>query len=377
MGPCPAVSLFTRKAKFLLLLALCLCVLAWIATLTNGPVKTTEQEPTLPQVQNEGKKDGELKLVEGPEKSSAIRNQLEKPAEEKEEQEEQGTEDKATKASCPDESPLLRGEMKLSFEPTLTLGQVEGENQAVVEGQYEPADCMARQSVAILIPHRNREKHLLYLLYHLHPFLQRQQIHYGIYVIHQAGDSTFNRAKLLNVGYLEALKDYSWDCFIFHDVDLVPENDRNLYTCEGQPKHLVVGRNSTGYRLRYKGYFGGVTAMTKEQFSKVNGFPNTYWGWGGEDDDLRIRVQLQGMKIVRPLPKVARYTMVFHKRDSGNEVNQDRMRLLGRTPQMWRKDGLNSCSYKTLSVERPPLYINVTVDIGMPPSAARVKRMAV
>lgn len=42
-------------------------------------------------------------------------------------------------------------------------------------------------------------------------------------------------------------------------------------------------------RLRYKGYFGGVTAMTKDQFHQVNGFSNTYWGWGGEDDDLRIR----------------------------------------------------------------------------------------
>lgn len=42
------------------------------------------------------------------------------------------------------------------------------------------------------------------------------------------------------------------------------------------------------------------------------------------------------------------------------------MRLLGRTPKVWRKDGLNTCSYSTLSVERSPLYINVTVDIGEP-----------
>ena len=64
----------------------------------------------------------------------------------------------------------------------------------------------------------------------------------------QAGDVTFNRAKLLNVGYLEALKDHDWDCFVFHDVDLVPENDFNLYKCDQQPKHLVVGRNATGYK---------------------------------------------------------------------------------------------------------------------------------
>lgn len=67
------------------------------------------------------------------------------------------------------------------------MEQVESENREVVEGQYNPSDCTARQSVAILIPHRNREKHLLYLLYHLHPFLQRQQLHYAIYVIHQVG----------------------------------------------------------------------------------------------------------------------------------------------------------------------------------------------
>ncbi|KAF7640963.1 hypothetical protein LDENG_00002840, partial [Lucifuga dentata] len=172
----------------------------------------------------------------------------------------------------------------------------------------------------------------------------------------------FNRAKLLNVGYLEALKDFEWKCFIFHDVDLVPENDHNLYVCAKHPKHLVVGRNATGYKLRYKGYFGGVTAMTKEQFHQVNGFSNTYWGWGGEDDDLRIRVELQKMKIIRPPPEVARYTMVFHQRDSGNEINKDRMKLLKQTSQVWRKDGLNSCFYKTLSIERLHLYVNVTVD---------------
>lgn len=30
------------------------------------------------------------------------------------------------------------------------------------------------------------------------------------------------------------------------------------------------------------------------------------------------------MEIVRPPPDVARYTMVFHKRDAGNEINKDR-----------------------------------------------------
>ncbi|XP_041067238.1 beta-1,4-galactosyltransferase 4 [Carcharodon carcharias] len=267
---------------------------------------------------------------------------------------------------CPFLSPYLRGATGLKFNAQLTLEQVQTNNPNVREGRYRPQDCHAVQRVAILIPYRNRERHLLYLLEHLHPFLQRQLLDYGIYIINQAGKGVFNRAKLLNVGFLEALKEHQWDCFIFHDVDLVPENDFNLYLCDHEPKHLVVGRNATGYRLRYKGYFGGATAMTKEQFTRVNGFSNNYWGWGGEDDDLRIRVQLQKMKIVRPPLEVARYTMTFHTRDHGNEVNPERMALLKKVPRVWSKDGLNSCAYKVLTIEHKPLYINITADIGDP-----------
>nr|XP_044600119.1 beta-1,4-galactosyltransferase 4-like [Equus asinus] len=264
--------------------------------------------------------------------------------------------------NCPSMSPYLRGQNKLFFKPDLTLEEVQAENPNVRRGRYHPEECRALQRVAILIPHRNREKHLMYLLEHLHPFLHRQQLEYGIYVIHQAGSKKFNRAKLLNVGYLEALKDENWDCFIFHDVDLVPENDLNLYKCEDQPKHLVVGRNSTGYRLRYSGYFGGVTALSREQFFKVKGFSNNYWGWGGEDDDLRLRVELHRMKIIRPMPEVGKYTMIFHTRDQGNEVNTERMKLLHQVLRVWRTDGLTSCVYKLLCVDYNPLYINITVD---------------
>ncbi|XP_064322159.1 beta-1,4-galactosyltransferase 4 isoform X2 [Phalacrocorax carbo] len=233
---------------------------------------------------------------------------------------------KSFQGHCPALSPYLRGASKLTFKASLTLEEVQKENPQVAKGRYHPTECSALQHVAILIPHRNREKHLLYLLEHLHPFLQRQQLDYGIYVIHQAGSTKFNRAKLLNVGYLEALKEGNWDCFIFHDVDLVPENDFNIYMCDRQPKHLVVGRNSTGYR-----------------------------------------VEMQKMRVVRPPADVGRYTMIFHKRDHGNEENGERMKLLRQVSRTWKTDGLNSCSYKLLSLEHNPLYVNITVDFSMEP----------
>lgn len=42
-------------------------------------------------------------------------------------------------------------------------------------------------------------------------------------------------------------------------------------------------------RLPYTQYFGGVSAVTPEQYMRMNGFPNHYWGWGGEDDDIAAR----------------------------------------------------------------------------------------
>lgn len=66
---------------------------------------------------------------------------------------------------------------------------------------------------------------------------------------HQHGEETFNRAKLLNVGFLEALKeDATYDCFIFSDVDLVPMDDRNLYRCGDQPRHFAIAMDKFGFR---------------------------------------------------------------------------------------------------------------------------------
>lgn len=45
----------------------------------------------------------------------------------------------------------------------------------------------------------------------------------------------------------------------------------------------------TCFRLPYTTIFGGVSAMTKEQMLTVNGYPNKFFGWGGEDDEMYNR----------------------------------------------------------------------------------------
>ena len=39
-----------------------------------------------------------------------------------------------------------------------------------------------------------------------------------------------------------------YDCFVFHDVDLIPEDDRNDYGCPSSPRHMCPAVDKFGYR---------------------------------------------------------------------------------------------------------------------------------
>ncbi|KAI1239812.1 hypothetical protein IHE44_0011246 [Lamprotornis superbus] len=291
------------------------------------------------------------------------------------------------------------GALRVEFSQPVNLEEVARMNPMVkAGGRFAPKDCIALQKVAIIIPFRNREEHLKYWLYYLHPILQRQQLDYGIYVINQAafgvtefccehamgagaraqsttgmpalcsstgiwqqdGEEEFNRAKLLNIGFAEALKEYDYNCFVFSDVDLIPMDDRNTYKCYSQPRHLSVSMDKFGFRLPYNQYFGGVSALSKEQFTKINGFPNNYWGWGGEDDDIYNRLVFKGMGISRPDAVIGKCRMIRHSRDRKNEPNPERFDRIAHTRETMNSDGLNTLSYKVLRTDKYPLYTKIT-----------------
>ena len=58
----------------------------------------------------------------------------------------------------------------------------------------------------------------------------------------------FNRGMLFNVGFVESQKEHKFDCFILHDVDLIPEDIRNIYSCHETPRHMSVAINEFHYK---------------------------------------------------------------------------------------------------------------------------------
>ena len=58
----------------------------------------------------------------------------------------------------------------------------------------------------------------------------------------------FNKGVLMNVGVAKALEDHDFDCFIFHDVDFVPEDDRHMYRCREAPIHFGAYQSRHQYQ---------------------------------------------------------------------------------------------------------------------------------
>ena len=113
---------------------------------------------------------------------------------------------------------------------------------------------------------------------------------------------------------------------------------RSLYDRSGDFRNLVKWQ----YKLPYNSIFGGVVAINTNQFRKLNGFSNSFWGWGGEDDDMAPRLKMNDLEVTRLSPEIARYTMFKHERDEGNEDNPDRKRLLQISATFQRTDGLEN-----------------------------------
>eukprot|EP00514_Thraustochytrium_sp_LLF1b_P000332 CAMPEP_0184513824 /NCGR_PEP_ID=MMETSP0198_2-20121128/3629_1 /TAXON_ID=1112570 /ORGANISM="Thraustochytrium sp., Strain LLF1b" /LENGTH=373 /DNA_ID=CAMNT_0026903959 /DNA_START=266 /DNA_END=1384 /DNA_ORIENTATION=- len=167
------------------------------------------------------------------------------------------------------------------------------------------------RTVVIIVPFRDqhesqqRAKHLAKFVPHMEAFLgNNEEIwDFHILIVEQSDDGRkFNRGKLLNIGFkyaTEELKAYEFDSFIFHDVDLLPQTPLKPWYAAfpDRPIHIACcwGRYNNN-----KNYFGGIVAFSASDFVSIDGFPNTYWGWGGEDDELAQRVNAAKLAIKAP-----------------------------------------------------------------------------
>jgi NADH:ubiquinone oxidoreductase subunit len=155
---------------------------------------------------------------------------------------------------CGSKSDIKNIEKLKNITKSMTLLDVEKEISKLFQQKMTKTSIRFRKKVAIIVPYRNRENNLKTFLLYIYSFLFEQnsddEIDYGIYIIEPIDGILFNRGLVINAGVIEALKDdNNWNCFIFHDVDLLPENIKNIYDCDYKtPKLMASTSSSFNYR---------------------------------------------------------------------------------------------------------------------------------
>lgn len=171
---------------------------------------------------------------------------------------------------------------------------------------------------------------------------------FEIVIAEQADTShKFNRGKMLNVGYKIAREQFQCEYHVLHDVDLLPAKDLLRFYSDPPSKGPVHIANAWG-QYNYKGYFGGIVSISNSDFEKLNGYPNDYWGWGGEDDELRRRCDEVRMPIVRPSEGTILPLPHTDTKEVKKWKNLRKWELRDAHKQTWQTNGLCSLKYKRI-----------------------------
>ena len=176
-----------------------------------------------------------------------------------------------------------------------------------------------------------------------------------VVIVEQTNDGRrFNRGQLLNAGFLFMCRVSGRPRAVcLHDVDLMVRSDHDLYHANvaSRPLHIAAQ-----YK-RYQGasYLGGILLMDTGHFEACNGFPNMIYGWGGEDDALRNRIRIVGLRSHRadaevldmeqfpaPLGLQDKLSLL---RSVDAKCPDKRERVAFDRAGGWQRDGLNSCQF--------------------------------
>jgi len=104
--------------------------------------------------------------------------------------------------------------------------------------------------------------------------------------------------------------------------------------------------------------------MRAEHFVKMNGYANTYWGWGGEDEDAFQRASLVGLTPFSAPAEIARYinTSLF------SEITVEQNLLLQKIYLKYIEKGLckhcrNKDVYAPMKQNASSFFILLRIDI--------------
>jgi len=192
----------------------------------------------------------------------------------------------------------------------------------------------------------------------------------------------FNLGLLKNIGFELASKKKSKkkDYFILTDVDLLPSMNlvEEYLKYPKNPIHLA--NKGTRYNMDGKdaNFLGGVISVSDKDFRKANGYPNNFWGWGGEDNALNRRFRDNHLRVEKPNEHVIDLEKLDLK-EKLTKLKVDQTKELRKREKLdedrsnWSQNGLSNIKdkfkitkkLKAKNITHVKVFLNVESDITL------------
>jgi hypothetical protein len=183
-------------------------------------------------------------------------------------------------------------------------------------------------------------------------------------------NNSFNIGKLKNIGfdYLNKYnsKNKKIDNYIFVDIDMIPDSKLIEYFFKKTDSLNLLAMNGTRYedksdnkdKKKIRPFAGGMISCTGNVFEELNGYANNYVGWGGEDQDLLLRLS----ELNKPVYLVKEGSVIdIEEKNNLTKVFSDKKEELNKNDEMEKllyeknvnyknikNNGLSNLNYKIL-----------------------------
>lgn len=154
--------------------------------------------------------------------------------------------------------------------------------------------------IAIIVIYRNQSDNLRLQQKRLYFYWMNKMLsqicEYDIILVEQSEKYKFNIGKLKNIGfdYLNKNSDKKYSNYIFSDIDTLPDSNLIEYLFKSTNSLNSLAFKGTRYETldskNKRPFAGALISSNKEVFKELNGYPNNFYGWQGEDENLLIRL---------------------------------------------------------------------------------------
>ena len=167
-----------------------------------------------------------------------------------------------------------------------------------------------KKKLLITVPYRDRESQYKIFLNHVKMYFNNDKIDKFITVkicfLEQDNKKPFNLGSLNNAAFI--INESYLDYIVVNNIDFLPM--LSDYSFSKNPTLLIkygfnnlpMKPSNKNTRLLIKSpsienVFLGSVLIPKNIFKKVNGYSNSFWGWGFEDTDMKKRLDHNKIKV--------------------------------------------------------------------------------